>query len=161
PSQDVTITINRIGLPVGEHTLTVYIQPFSESFGMIQQTVQREIHFTVAEIPPTPTAGPALQSMDYTPIAPRSGDKLSITAQGFAPGEAVLVEFIGTDKTITDTLPVSQQDGSFTYQLDLSDVPAGTYTLRLTGSASATTGSAQIQVSEKVADAIVMSNALN
>lgn len=161
PSQDVTITINREGLSIGEHTITVFVQPFSDSFGMIDQRIEREINFTVAEIPPTPTAGPALESMEYSPLAPREGDLLSIVANGFAPLEPVVVEFISSDHNITDTQAAAQADGSFTYQIDLTNAPAGTYTLRLTGATSSVTASDQVSVGIAVADAIVTSEELN
>ncbi len=161
PQQEVTVTVDRTGLPVGEHTVTVIIQPFSDTFGLIQQTVQREIRFTVAEALPTPTPGPGLQSLEFTPLVPREGDRLTITAQGFEPGEAVLLEFIGPERSITDSLAVADPDGVYHYEIDLSTVPAGSYSLTLTGQRSTISGQITVPVGAGIADGVVDTGELN
>ncbi len=161
PPQEITLTVNRQGLAVGDYSVRVYIQPFSEVFGLIQQGVERTLTFTVAAAPPTPTPGPSVSSLYVAPSAPRQGDMLSIAAEGFTPREPVLVEFTGAEYTFRDALPVADAGGAFTYQIDLTSVPPGEYTLRLTGTQSAVTGIRTISVGVRVADAIVNTDELN
>ncbi|GEM_PF-1437723 len=161
PVQEVAITINRAGLVEGQHTLTVFIQPFSDTFGLIPQAVQREIAFSVSEAQPGPTAGPGVSGLSYTPAAPREGDLLVITAGGFAPGEAVLVDFAGPERTISDRLPTADESGAFEYRIDLATVPAGSYILRLTGLQSGISGETTVAIGEGLADAVVNTSELN
>jgi len=130
-------------------------------FGLIQQGVERTLTFTVAAAPPTPTPGPSVSSLYVAPSAPRQGDMLSIAAEGFTPREPVLVEFTGAEYTFRDALPVADAGGAFTYQIDLTSVPPGEYTLRLTGTQSTVTGIQTISVGVRVADAIVNTDELN
>lgn len=160
PSQEITLTVDRSGLTVGEYSVTIFIQPFSETFGLIEQSVERVLTFTVAEALPTPTSGP---STDITtaPAEPRQGDRLVVDAGGFTPGESVLMEFTGTAHNIRDSLATADENGEFHYEIDLSTVPPGTYTLRLTGTESGIVGEEMVVIKEKIADAVVESEELN
>ena len=157
---EITLTVNREGLPVGEYSVKVFIQPFSETFGLIEQGVEREITFSVEETPPTPTPGPTV-GVSLTPDEPREGDVLIVEAGGFEPGETVTLEFTGEERSINDLLPTADEQGNFRYEIDLTTVPAGAYTLRLTGTQSGITAERVITVAEGIADAIVASEELN
>ncbi|GAB4480063.1 MAG: hypothetical protein Kow00124_26390 [Anaerolineae bacterium] len=164
PSQEFTVTVDRSRLPPGQHSVTLFIQPFSETFGLIEQSVQRRLDFTVqaAEAAePTPTPGPQLESLTVSPPDPREGDILFVDAAGFTPREAVLIELMGQDFVFRDALPTATEEGSFSYAIDLSPVPAGDYTLTLTGTASQMRGEVSVSIAEKVADAIVARPELN
>jgi hypothetical protein len=156
----ITLTVNREGLPVGEYSVKVIIQPFSETFGLIEQPVEREIMFTVAEIPPTPTQGPTV-GLSLNPTQPREGDLLVVEAGGFDPGEVVTLEFSGEERSINDLLPQADEGGNFRYEIDLGTVPAGSYTLRLAGEQSGITAEQTVTVGEGVADAVVATGELN
>jgi hypothetical protein len=156
----ITLTVNREGLPVGEYSVKVFIQPFSETFGLIEQPVEREITFTVAEIPPTPTQGPTV-GISLDPTQPREGDLLVVEAGGFDPDEVVTLEFIGEERSINDLLPQADEGGNFRYEIDLGTVPAGSYTLRLAGEQSGITAEQTVTVGEGVADAVVATDELN
>jgi hypothetical protein len=157
---EITLQVNREGLPVGEYSVKVFIQPFSETFGLIEQPVEREIMFTVAEIPPTPTQGPTV-GLSLSPTQPREGDMLIVEAGGFDPGEVVTLEFSGEERSINDLLPRADDGGNFRYEIDLGTVPAGSYTLRLAGETSGITAEQNVTVAEGVADAVVASDELN
>src|SRR5690606_42082493 len=51
--------------------------------------------------------------------------------------------------------------GLFTYVVDLTPVPPGSYTLTLTGSESGVSGQSTVSVGESVSDAVVVSAELN
>ncbi len=160
PPQEVTLTVDRSLLAEGEYSVTVFVQPFSEAFGLIEQGIERTLTFTVAEVPPTPTPGPSID-LAISPTDPHEGGKLTVTAEGFTPGEAVLLEFIGAERTISDGLATADDAGNFCYEIDLRNAPAGDYTLRLTGSQSGVTGSTTVTVGGRPPDAIVTSDELN
>ena len=161
PQQEVTVTINRVGLDVGDHSVKLFIQPFSDTFGLINQSLERDLTFQIAEALPTPTPGPSLEGLSITPEQPLEGDLLSVTATGFEAGEPVLLELVGAERTISDALAVADAQGVYTYQIDLSTVPAGSYTLTVTGSRSEVRGETTLQVIEGVSDAVVASDELN
>jgi hypothetical protein len=160
PAQEITLTVNREGLPIGDHTVRVFIQPYSEAFGLIEQTTEREVVFTVTEVLPTPTPGPSTL-IDLSPTEPREGDLLVISAPGFTPDEPVMIEFIGPEHNIRDALPVADEAGTFTYEINLDTVPAGTYLLRLTGAVSSIVAEQEVIVGPGIADAVVNTNELN
>ncbi|NDJ52504.1 MAG: SH3 domain-containing protein, partial [Chloroflexi bacterium] len=160
PPQEVIVRVDRTAFPTGDQSVQLFVQPFSEAFGMIEQTVQRELVFDVELAEPTPTLGPQANIV-VLPSAPREGDILEITASGFESGETVLVEFVGPERSINDSLPVADAAGDFFYRIDLSTVPRGTYTLRLTGASSTATGQVEVLIAEALADAVVISDELN
>ncbi len=160
-SQEFVITVDRTTMPVGEQSLPLYIQPYSETFGLIEQSVTRTISFEVAEAGPTPTSGPTLASLTIDPVDPKEGDTLYIEATGFTPRDAVLVELIGLEYDFRDALPTATSEGAFNYLLDLKPVPAGAYTLRLTGTASQLSGELEFVVGNREADAVVANPELN
>lgn len=158
PPQEITLTVNRSGLSTGSHTVTLFIQPFSDTFGLIEQVVERELTFTVAETTPTPES---LITITIEPTQPHEGDTLVVSAGGFAPGETVLLDFIGTARTLGDALATADAEGNYRYEIDLSTVPAGSYTLRLTGVQSGASGQMSVEVAAKPPDAVVISDELN
>jgi hypothetical protein len=160
PPQEVTITVDRSGLPPGAYDAKVFIQPFSEAFGLIEQTVEKDIAYTVLEAQPTPTLGPQAE-LTILPDNPREGDLLRITAEGFVPNEAVLIEFVGAERNLRDGLPVADAEGVFSYDLDLSTFPEGSYDLRITGTNSGVSAVTEVTVLEGVADAVVNNPVLN
>jgi hypothetical protein len=160
PPQTVTVTIDRSGLLPGEYTATLFIQPFSDTFGLIRQTVERTITFTVDETPPTPTPGPITEIV-LSPIEPREGDNLSVSAEGFLPGESVLIELVGESRSIRDALPTASETGAFDYTIDLDTVPRGEYTLTLLGSQSFIRAEVSVLILEAIADAVVSRDELN
>lgn len=161
PPAEVTLTINREGLAAGEYDATVFIQPYSDAFGMIEQGFERKVTFTVGQAEPTPTPGPSVEGLSFEPTEPRVGQQITVTAGGFEVGEPVLLEFIGQEHTIRDSLQLADEDGNFTYTVDLSLVPAGEYTLTVTGSQSGVSGQTTVDVGEEIPDAVVTSSELN
>jgi hypothetical protein len=161
PEQTITISVDRTGLEPGEYTATITFQPFSEVVGLIDQMTTRTIKFTVVPAPPTPTPGPPVDSLTILPEEPRVGKLLEIAATGFKPGESVLVEFTGVEHTLRDALPLADATGAFDYEIDLTLIPPGEYTLRLTGVESSITGTATITVLEALPDAVVEAGELN
>ncbi|MBN1310586.1 MAG: SH3 domain-containing protein [Anaerolineae bacterium] len=161
PPQEVTIYVDRAELEPGDYSATIIIQPFSDTFGLIEQRIEREVTFSLAQKPPTPTPGPAPETLTISPAEPRIGDMLEISASGFSAGESVVVELIGDEHSLRDALPLADALGSFSYQVDLSTFKTGTYELRLTGSESGISGSETITVQEPLPDAIVASDELN
>ncbi|NDJ35300.1 MAG: hypothetical protein GYB64_11595, partial [Chloroflexi bacterium] len=121
PPQEVIVSVNRQGLAAGDYTTTIYIQPFSEAFGVIEQTAQRTLSFAVAEVIPTPTLGPQAE-VAFVPTTPREGDVLTVNAAGFTPGEAVLITFEGGAQSFQDSQSTADTEGLFRYQLDLQGV---------------------------------------
>jgi hypothetical protein len=161
PPAEVTVTVSREGLEPGEYEGAVLIQPYSDAFGMIEQAMERTVSFTVGQAEPTATAGPSLDNLAVDPSSPREGGRMTVTGQGFEPNEAVVFEFVGPERTITDTLQVADESGVYTYEVDLSNVPAGEYTLRLTGATSAIVAEMPVVVGEEIPDAVVQSSELN
>jgi len=161
PSAEFLITVNREALPPGAHSVELYIQPFSETFGLIQQSITRTLDFEVADRPPTPTPGPQVEALALSPDNPSEGDTLYVEATGFTPREAVLVEMTGANFNFRDALATANDEGAFNYLFDLTTVPAGTYTITLTGTASQVQGLANVTIAEKLADAIVDRPELN
>jgi hypothetical protein len=161
PPQEVTLTVDRTELEAGDYSATVIIQPFADPFGLIEQRIERVVTFTVAQKPPTPTPGPAPENMTILPGEPRIGDMLEISATGFKPGESVLVEMTGAERSLRDALPLADALGSFSYQVDLTGYPTGTYDLHIVGAESGITGTATITIQEPVPDATVASGELN
>ncbi len=158
---DVTISVDRSNLPVGDYSATLYIQPFSDAFGLIQQQVEITLAYSVAEALPTATPAPAPDALFIMPQAPRQGDTLHVVAQGFKPNETVLFELIGSERSIRDSLPTADAGGQFTYDVDLATVPPGDYTLRLVGTQSGKVGTATVTVAEAIPDAVVVTDELN
>ncbi len=161
PPAEVQVSINREGLAAGEYDATLFIQPYSEAFGMIEQGFERRMTFTVGQAEPTPTPGPQLEALSIEPEEVRVGQEMTVTASGFEPGEPVLFEFIGPEHAIRDTLQLADDQGNFTYLVDLSPVPPGEYMLRVTGSQSGVSGEQTVRVGEEIPDAIVRSEELN
>jgi hypothetical protein len=161
PPAEVTITINRADQPIGSYKATLFIQPFSDAFGMIEQGVTRVVSWEVAAAVPTATPAPGVEAISVVPESPRTGDRLQVTAAGFDPSENVLFEFIGVTDTIRDALAAADAEGSFQYVLDLARVDAGEYTLRLTGSNSGVVAEVQVVVATRIADAVVATDELN
>ena len=161
PPAEVTVNINRDGLAAGEYEAMVFIQPFSEAFGMIEQRFERAVTFTVGQAEPTPTPGPQAETLTIDPEEPRVGQTMTVTAGGFNPGEPVLLEFVGEEHAIRDSLQLADDTGLFTYVVDLTPVPPGSYTLTLTGSESGVSGQSTVSVGESVPDAVVTSAELN
>jgi len=161
PPVELTVHINREGLPLGQYTASLFIQPFSEAFGLIEQRTERTIAYEVGVQLPTPTPAPSIEGLLLDPPQPRAGERLTITALGFAPNETVFFELIGAERSIRDSLPKADAAGVFTYEVDLSTVPAGDYTLRLTGAESGTVGEATLTIAARVPDAVVASDELN
>lgn len=161
PPAEVTVTVNREGLEPGEYEGAVLIQPYSDAFGMIEQAMERTVSFTVGQAAPIATAGPSLDDLSVDPSSPREGGQMTVTGQGFEPGEAVVFEFIGPERTITDTLQVADEAGVYTYVVELDNVPAGEYTLRLTGAAGGIVAEMPIVVGEEIPDAVVETAELN
>lgn len=160
PPVEVTLTVDRVGLAEGTQAVTIFIQPFSDTFGLIEQGVERTLNFSVAEALPTPTAGPGL-TLSLDPDEPHSGGTLTVTASGFAPGETVLLEFIGAERTISDGLAAADADGVYVYEIDLRNTPEGDYTLRLTGAESGLTATTEVTLGPEPPDAIVATDELN
>lgn len=160
PPQEVTLTVDRSTLAEGEHSVVIFIQPFSDTFGLIEQGVERTLTFTVAEVPPTPTPGPSI-ALSISPTDPYEGGTLTVTATGFTPDENVLLEFIGAERTISDGLATADGAGDFRYEIDLRNAPQGDYLLRLTGAQSGITGSLTVEVGGRPPDAIVTTQELN
>ncbi len=160
PPQKVTLRVDRVGLDAGEYQTSIFIQPYSDAFGLVEQTVEQQVTFTVGIAPPTPTAGPSTV-LTFAPQQPREGDTVSITAQGFEPNEAILVELLGPGLPISDARPTADPEGVISYSLDLTPVTAGNYTLRLTGVTSGIVAESALTVTEIVADAIVRTGELN
>lgn len=161
PPQEVTLTVDRTELEAGDYSATITIQPFADPFGLIEQRVERVVTFTVAQKPPTPTPGPAPKTMTILPEQPRVGDMLEIAATGFTAGESVLVELTGAERSLRDALPLADALGSFSYQVDLTGFPTGTYDLRITGAESGITGAMTLTVDAPLPDATVASGELN
>jgi hypothetical protein len=161
PPQTLTVSIHRSGLAVGDYTANVFIQPFSEIFGMIDQRIEISVSFNVGESTPTPTQGPQVQSLTLDPTDPITGDVLKIEALGFAPGESVLTEFSGAKYHFADSVGLADARGLYKISLDLETVDAGDYSLRLRGSQSGVEGSATVTVAARPPDAVVLSNELN
>ncbi len=161
PPAEVRLVVNRAGLAAGEYTATLFIQPFSDAFGMIEQPVERTVTYTVDQSEPTPTPGPSVESLQVDPSQPRTGQTMTVTAEGFEAGEPVLFEMIGAERTISDTLQAADGTGFFTYLVDLGTVPAGSYTLRVTGAQSGIAGELALTVAMKVPDAVVRTGELN
>jgi hypothetical protein len=161
PSIELLVTVSRADLPVGEYTASLFIQPYSDAFGLIEQRVERTLAYEVPVALPTPTPAPAIQGLVIDPPEPRTGDRMTVTALGFAPNEIVFFELVGPERSIRDSLPKADAAGVFTYEVDLSTVPAGEYTLRLTGAESATVGEATVVVAVRVPDAVVATEELN
>ncbi len=161
PPQTISLAINRTGLKPGEYSATLYVQPFNETTGLIEQRVTRALTFEVITLPPTPTPGPPVKSLEVKPEQPKTGDTLIVTASGFAPGERVLVEFSGPAHRLSDSLPQADATGQIVYRIDLTGFPSDDYQLTLTGQQSAVTGSAPVTVAARPPDAIVASAELN
>jgi hypothetical protein len=161
PPQDLTATVSRANLAPGDYTATLTIQPFSDTFGLIEQLIVKEITFTVIETPPTPTPGPQVKSMTVTPENPQSGDVLTIEADGFLPGERVTIELSGQDLHLTDSLPLADALGAITAQVDLATAPPGDYLLTVIGEESKVSGTKPITIAGRPPDAIVNSSELN
>lgn len=161
PPVELTVRINREGLPLGQYTASLFIQPFSEAFGLIEERAERTLVYEVGVQLPTSTPAPSIQGLVLDPPQPRSGERLTITALGFAPNETVFFELIGAERSIRDSLPKADAAGVFTYEVDLSTVPAGEYTLRLTGAESRTVGEATVTIAAPIPDAVVASEELN
>lgn len=161
PPQEVTFTLDRTGLEAGDYSAAVVVQPFADPFGLIEQRVERVVTFTVAQKPPTPTPGPAPDTMTILPDQPRVGDMLEILATGFKPGESIQVEMLGEERSLRDGLPLADALGSFSYQVDLTGFPTGTYDLRIVGAESGITGATTITIQEPMPDATVASGELN
>ncbi len=168
PPAEIHVTVDRSGLEAGEYTGKVFIQPFSDAFGMIEQGVERNVLYTVSEAAPAGEGGEAAEEaasggavISLDPTTPRQGQRLTVIATGFEPEEAVLLEFVGIERTIRDTLQTADDTGTFTYDIDLSTVPGGDYTLTLTGTVSGVVGETPVVVGEKIPDAIVNSSELN
>lgn len=161
PPAEVTVTIDREGLAVGDYEATVFIQPYSDAFGMIEQSLEYVIAYTVGQAEPTATPGPSLDSLSVEPEEPRVGQQMTVTAGGFTPEEPVLFELIGQEHSVSDSLQLADEEGNFTYVVDLSLVPAGSYTLRVTGSESGVTGEQTLNIGESIPDAVVVSGELN
>lgn len=160
PPREVTLTVSRDGLAEGQYSVTIIIQPFSDTFGLIEQAVERRLTFSVAAQPPTPTPGPNI-GLAISPTNPYEGGRLTVNATGFAPNETVLLEFIGAERTISDGLAAADGAGDFTYQIDLRNTPPGDYLLRLTGSQSGITGSMEVTLDPRPPDAVVNTDQLN
>lgn len=161
PPAEVSVAINREGLVEGDYSAKVFIQPYSDAFGMIEQGFEREVTFTVGQAEPTATPGPALEGLSFEPAEPRVGQTLNVTAAGFEAGEPVLLEFIGSEHTIRDSLQLADDEGNFTYAIDLGVVPPGEYTLRVSGTQSGMSGETALTVGEEIPDAVVASGELN
>ncbi|MBN1427597.1 MAG: SH3 domain-containing protein, partial [Anaerolineae bacterium] len=161
PPQEVTIYVDRAELEAGDYSATIVIQPFSDTAGLIEQQIERKVTFTLEQKPPTPTPGPAPDSMTIVPDDPRIGDILKISASGFNAGESIVVDLVGDEHSLHDALPLADALGAFSYQVDLSTFKAGTYDLRITGSESGITGSKTITIQEPLPDALVASDELN
>lgn len=161
PPQEVTLTVDRTQLEAGDYSATLTIQPFADPFGLIEQRVERVVAFTTEQKPPTPTAGPAPKTMTVRPEQPRIGDTLEIAATGFTPGESVLVELTGAERSLRDALALADALGAFSYQVDLAAFPTGRYDLRIVGAESGITGAMTITIQEPVPDATVASGELN
>lgn len=161
PSATFTLTLDQSALASGDYEVTIFLQPYSETFGLIEQTVELTTGVTVAERAPTPTPGPQVETLTVAPDAPREGDVLTIDATGFTPREAVLLEFVGSDFNVRDALGTADEDGAYHYELDLTTAPAGSYTLILSGTASEVSGETFVSVGERIADAVVNRTELN
>lgn len=161
PSQTFILTLSPQALAQGDYELQVFVQPFSEAFGLIDQARTLTTSFNVAEALPTQTPGPQVESLSYSPLEPRQGDLLHIEASGFDPREAVLLEFVGTEFNVRDALPTADAEGLFVYDLSLAGAAPGSYALVLTGTASGKSGEAFISVGVQVADAVVNRTELN
>jgi len=160
PPQEVTINVDRLGLQAGEYSGTLFIQPYSDAFGLVEQTIEREITFTVGMAPPTPTPSPSTD-LAIRPAEPREGDSLAITASGFEPNEPILIELIGASDALRDARPAADSDGNFTHDFDLTGAVPGNYTLTVTGSISGIIAETDVRITETVADAIVNTRELN
>lgn len=160
PPQTVTVRVDRTGLDAGEYETRLFIQPYSDAFGLVEQTIEQTVTFTVGVAPPTPTPGESA-ALAFTPQQPREGDTLTITAQGFEANESILVELIGPGLPVSDARPTADPQGAITYNLDLASASAGNYILRLTGAISGIVAEAEVTVTEQVADAIVRTGELN
>ena len=161
PPAEGHFTVDRTGLAAGEYSAKIFIQPFSDAFGMIEQAVERTVAYSVGQAEPTATPGPSVESLTIEPDQPREGQPMTVSATGFEPGEPVIFEFIGAERTIHDTLQAADGTGRFTYVVDLATVPADEYTLRVTGTRSAIVGEMAVTVGEEVPDAIVRTAELN
>lgn len=161
PPAEVTITVDREGLEAGEYSTEVFVQPYSDAFGMIEQGLARTVTYTVGQAEPTSTPGPEVGGLTISPESPREGQEMTVSASGFDPGELVMFELIGAERTIRDTLPTADEDGNFSYVVDLSTVPPGEYTLRVSGMMSDTVGEMVMTVGESIPDAVVVTNELN
>jgi len=161
PPAEVTVRVNRADQAIGTYQATLFIQPFSDAFGMIEQGVTRVVTWEVAAQAPTSTPAPGAESLSIQPQSPRTGDVLQVTAEGFDPDENVLFEFIGVTDTIRDALAAADATGAFHYDLDLARVDSGEYTLRLTGAESGVVAEAQVVVATRIADAVVATDELN
>ncbi len=161
PSATFTLTLDQAALDSGDYEVTIFLQPYSETFGLIEQTVELTTGVTVAQRAPTPTPGPQVETLTVVPAAPREGDVLTIDATGFTPREAVLLEFVGSDFNVRDALGTADEEGVYHYELDLTTAPAGSYTLTLSGTASEVSGETFVSVGERIADAVVNRSELN
>lgn len=161
PPAEVTISVDREGLETGEYSATIFVQPYSDAFGMIEQGLERTVTYTVGQAEPTSTPGPEVGGLTIEPESPREGQQLTVSATGFDPGELVMFELIGAERTIRDTLPTADEDGNFSYVVDLSSVPSGEYTLRVSGMMSGTVGEIALTVGESIPDALVVTSELN
>ncbi|MFP7696472.1 family 20 glycosylhydrolase [Trueperella sp. LYQ143] len=113
-----------------------------------------------AELPVTVAADPAACGVYHPtvtvpaePVAP--GSKVAITAAGFAPQEAVALEIVritdpatGAGDVVAGPLTITADaSGAFATTMDLvKDLPAGSYTVRATGSVSKTPAVATLTV---------------
>jgi len=161
PAQTILLSIDRKGLAPGIYSATIFIQPFNETVGLIEQRVTRALTFEVVTLPPTPTSGPPVKSLVVEPDQPRTGDTLIITVTGFEAGERALVELNGPARRLSDALPQADASGQLVYRVDLADFPAGDYDLLVIGQQSAITGTAIVTISERPPDAVAASNELN
>jgi hypothetical protein len=161
PPQSIKISIHREGLAPGAYSARITLQPFSATAGLIDQASDQTITFLAKQQPPTPTPGPPVKSMTFTPQSPHTGDTISIQAAGFKPGEHIQVDFFGAQYRQSDTLSISDAQGNMAYKIELDRVPPGEYTLHMVGIDSAITGTAIITVAERPPDAIVNTPELN
>lgn len=159
--KEIKVSIRREGLAPGAYSAKITFQPFSAAAGLIDQSTERVITFTVEPQPPTPTAGPPVKSLTVDPETPKVGDTLIINAAGFEPGEAVIVDLIGTQYRQSDSLSTADAQGLLGYKIDLANVPPGEYMLRVMGSKSAITGTKTITIAERPPDAVVNAPELN
>ncbi len=158
---EVQVRVNAAELPVGEYQAAITFQPFSDSFGLIEQSLDFPLTYTMPVALPTSTPARPVQGLTVEPPEPIEGERVVIIASGFDANETVLFEFVGPDRSIRDLLPKADGTGVFRYEVDLSTVPAGEYAVRLQGTVSGVIGETTVTVRGSIPDGIVASDELN